>query len=107
VFAPIQHAVTVEIVGGSGGSVSSDIPGIDCGATCSAPFDDATEVTLTPVEDTGSVFAGWSGDADCSDGQLTMTGERACTATFAPLQVFSNGFEEGNTTAWSARVGAP
>ena len=64
------------------GTVTSSPAGIRCGPTCQASFTDGTTVTLTPVPDGGHDFTGWSGDPDCSDGSLTMTSDRACTATF-------------------------
>jgi hypothetical protein len=41
-------------------------------------------VTLTGTPDAGSVFAGYSGDADCSDGSVTMNMAVNCTASFEP-----------------------
>jgi PKD repeat protein len=39
-------------------------------------------VSLAATANTGSTFAGWSGDADCIDSSVTMDGDKACTATF-------------------------
>lgn len=64
------------------GTVTSDPEGIDCGADCAHAFVLDTPVTLTGTPDGTSVFDGWGGDADCLDSQLTMDGNRACTATF-------------------------
>jgi len=64
-------------------------PGINCtingGATssdCTEAYNEDTVVTLTATRDAGSVFSVWSGDADCSDGQVTMNQDVNCTATF-------------------------
>ena len=56
--------------------------GIDCGSSCSAGFTSGTVVTLTATPTVDSLFTGWSGDADCSDGAVTMSGAWACTANF-------------------------
>ncbi len=37
-------------------------------------------VELKPTADTGSVFVGWSGDIDCSDGLVTIDTDKSCTA---------------------------
>ncbi|MDD5434287.1 MAG: hypothetical protein PH343_02535 [Nitrospira sp.] len=68
--------------GDGSGTVTSDIPGINCGDACLAVYDAGTVVTLTPVPDAGSIFGGWSGDADCADGILTLDAAKTCTASF-------------------------
>ena len=67
------------------GTVTSSPVGINCGADCEEPYDIGTVVTLNATPVTGSTFAGWSGDADCSDGKVTMTASKTCTATFTLL----------------------
>ena len=85
-FDTIQHQLTVSLAGTGSGTVTSSPPGIDCGADCDELYDEGTVVALTPTPDPGSLFAGWSGDADCSDGSVTMTTAVSCTATFDTVQ---------------------
>ena len=80
--APSTYNVTISKAGTGTGTVTSTPPGIDCGATCVFAFASGVGVTLTATPDAGSTFAGWSGDADCSDGSVTMNGPKNCTATF-------------------------
>lgn len=74
---------TVTRAGDGSGRVTSSPAGIDCGLDCTEPFAFGTVVTLTPTPDAGSVFAGWTGDADCTDGIITIDSTSTCTATFA------------------------
>jgi hypothetical protein len=69
---------------GSGtGTVTSSLPGIDCGATCSASYAAATSVTLTATPAEGSVFAGWSnGCSGTGTCVVPMNSNLARTATF-------------------------
>ncbi len=67
--------------GAGTGTVAGNPSGTPCGAGCSG-FPAGNEVVLTALADAGSVFAGWSGDADCSDGMVTMSANRSFTATF-------------------------
>src|SRR5438876_1888010 len=70
------------------GTVMSSPAGITCGATCSAPFDYNTAVTLTATPATGSTFTGWGGACTGTDGcTVTMTAATTVTATFT-LQSF-------------------
>jgi hypothetical protein len=47
---------------GTGGGFISSLPqGISCGSTCTAPFPDGTQVTLTAQPDSLSTFGGWTG----------------------------------------------
>lgn len=78
---PMATATLAVTVIGSG-SVTSVPAGIDCGADCNEAYAQNTTVALTPAAAAGFVFSAWSGDADCSDGALTMSAARACTATF-------------------------
>jgi hypothetical protein len=73
--------------GTGSGTVISDPEGIACGADCAHAFPLDTPVTLTGTPDGNSVFDGWSGDPDCLDGQLTMDGNRSCTATLPPISL--------------------
>jgi hypothetical protein len=77
-----QFTLTVIKIGSGIGTVASNPAGIDCGSTCSASFSSGTPVTLTATADANSVFIGWSGDPDCSDGAVTMNADKTCTATF-------------------------
>jgi len=73
---------------GGGGTVTSNVTGIDCGSSCAADFT-TTPVVLTAVPTTGSTFAGWTGDCSgtvtCS---LDLTAGKAVTATFN-VQMFT------------------
>ena len=79
----VPRLLTVSRSGTGTGTVTSDFPGIDCGTDCQEGFPSGQLVTLTPTAASGSLFSGWSGDADCSDGIVTMSGPRTCTATFS------------------------
>ncbi|MBI3161551.1 MAG: S-layer homology domain-containing protein [Chloroflexi bacterium] len=70
--------------GAGSGTVASSPSGISCGATCLYPFALNTIVTLTAVADSGSTFAGWSGEGCSGTGtcQVTMSDAKAVYATF-------------------------
>jgi len=79
------RTLTVILAGSGTGQVTSNPPGIDCGADCDETYDDGTVVTLTGTADAGSVFAGLSGGgcngtAPCA---VTVTADTTVTATFA------------------------
>jgi len=58
--AVAQYGLNVTKVG-QGTVTSQQQPGIACGATCNANFDQGTVVVLTATPDTGRRFSGWGG----------------------------------------------
>lgn len=84
---PFNYILTIIKSGSGTGTVTATPSGIplgDCletGGSCSTYTEGAT-VTLSATPDSGSGLAGWSGDPDCSDGAVTMDGDKTCTATF-------------------------
>ena len=81
-----SYILNVAIAGTGSGTVTSSPLGIDCGMDCSQIYSYGTVVTLTATPDAGSIFTGWSGDADCSDGVVVIDSARSCTATFDMAQ---------------------
>lgn len=84
----IGGAFTLSIArSGTGiGTVTSTPAGIACGVACQASYDVGSEVVLSVAPSGGSVFAGWSGDADCADSRVTMSANIGCVANFANLE---------------------
>jgi glucose/arabinose dehydrogenase len=81
--APARLTITTS--GSGSGIITSSPSAVYCGAICAVngpPTGPAMQLTLAAAPDPGSAFAGWSGDADCADGVITLTANRQCTATF-------------------------
>ncbi|HWY57391.1 MAG TPA: alkaline phosphatase family protein [Terriglobales bacterium] len=81
--------LTVSLSGTGQGSVTSSPSGINCGQTCSAPFNPGTSVTLTATAGVNSMFAGWTGTNNCSSNPtcvVTVNASEKVTATFNPVQ---------------------
>lgn len=80
---PIQHTLSVATTGD--GAVVSVPGGIACPPTCSAPYDEGTNVSLAVAPNPGWSFAGWegacSGTGDCT---VAMNAPRSVTAHFNP-----------------------
>lgn len=77
--------LTVVKAGSGSGTVWSDDGEIDCGSDCQSWYSTGTIVRLNASADSGSVFSGWGGDADCLDGVVTMSSARSCVANFMQL----------------------
>lgn len=82
--APSTANLGVTVAGTGQGTVTSAPAGIACAADCTEAYPLGTVVTLTATPDRKSRFAGWSGDPDCVDGVVTLSGDTTCTATFVP-----------------------
>jgi len=96
------YLLSITKTGTGSGTLTSVPAGINCGGICQKTFHESTTVTLTATADTGSEFGGWTGDSDCSDGIVTMTAARNCTATFTlktyALTITYAGSGSGTTT---------
>jgi hypothetical protein len=83
-YLPGVHDLSVGRTGGGTGSVTSSPTGIQCGDACSGTYAAGTVVTLTATPDSGSSFAGWSGDCSGTDPcTLTMAEAHTVSAQFA------------------------
>jgi subtilisin family serine protease/NOL1/NOP2/fmu family ribosome biogenesis protein len=108
-FNPMTFSLTVSKAGTGSGSVTSSPAGINCGATCAASYVSGQQVTLQASAAAGSIFAGWSGAcAGTGICTVTMTANRAVTATFNPttfsLTVSKAGAGSGNVTSSPAGI---
>src|SRR5206468_6222361 len=82
--ASTQFTLSVTRAGTGSGTVTSSPPGIDCGATCSASYNQNTPVTLTAAPATGSIFESWN-SGDCSGVgpcPVTLVGDTTVVARF-------------------------
>ena len=85
-FQPAQ-TLTVTPAGSGGGTVTSDLSGINCGTACSANYLPGTVVTLSAAADVNSNFANWSGDCTGTGTcVVTLDQARNVTATFTLVQ---------------------
>jgi hypothetical protein len=78
-----RHFLTVGKSGSGSGTVTSNVGGISCGATCAVAFNYGSTVTLTESPASGSTFAGWSGAGCSGTGTCTVTMNAAQTVTAA------------------------
>ncbi len=85
-----QKVLTVTRAGTGTGTVTSTPAGINCGSTCFLAFTKDSQVTLTAVAATGSVFDGWSGP--CTGTGVCMVAvdaDKSVTATFTAKRRFT------------------
>ena len=98
--APTTYQLTVTKNGA--GTVTSVQTGINCGTTCTANFNSATQVTLKSAPATGYAFGNWSGcDSVTAGGNclVTMAATKSVSASFNPilyLNVGTNGSVTSN-----------
>ena len=100
--------VVLTVLNGGNGTVTSDLPGIDCGVSCEAPFTLGTTVTLTATPAENYSFGGWSqacvGTAPCA---ILMDIAKTVTASFVevPQAVTLNTTVNGSGTLTSTPAG--
>ena len=98
-----DRSFTLNVIGSGSGSVNVAPPDVDVTTSYTTTYSHGQTVTMTPTADPGSFFTVFSGDVDCADGEVTMTEDLVCTATFDPTGalIFTDGFEEGLPGGWS------
>ncbi len=80
-FAARTYLLTVDKTGQGSGRVETATRDIDCGPDCSSHYGSGTEVTLTATAESGSRFAGWSGDCSGTAPTCRITLDRAAAVT--------------------------
>lgn len=85
------YTLTASRAGTGSGTITSSPAGINCSSDCAEIYVNGTVVALTAVAASGSVFAGWSGHADCVDGSVTVNAYITCTATFNAVSTYTLG----------------
>jgi hypothetical protein len=96
VVAP-TFSLTVQMLGGGIGTVTSSVGLIDCGLVCDDIYGPGTAVSLSAAPARGSIFAGWNGCDSLVD-QLCIVNvdaERAVEAIFVtPLVLSRQGYPD-------------
>ncbi len=80
---PPTHQLSITKAGTGAGTVTSTAPSaaIDCGTSCSASFDEGTQVTLSAAPAVGTSFIGWTGGGCSGTGSCTVTVNAPTTVT--------------------------
>ncbi|MBL0225105.1 MAG: hypothetical protein IPQ16_05860 [Geobacteraceae bacterium] len=81
----------------SSGTTAADTVTLSCVGNCSDTYTNGSVVNLSTAPGTGSVFSGWSGNTDCSDGLVVMDTDKSCTATFDLTVNGACGISNGGT----------
>jgi len=76
-----SYSLTVQREGTGSGTVTSNPPGIECGADCTEDYPEGTSVTLTATAADGSVFRRWTG----MEGECAL--ERVCRTKMGDSKV--------------------
>lgn len=81
-----QEALTVTMAGT--GNVTSEVPGVACGAPCTTQWDQGSLVTLVAAPARGQRFVRWSGAcAGSGNCAVNLTQPQSVTAVFGPSRV--------------------
>jgi uncharacterized repeat protein (TIGR02543 family) len=91
-FDKLGNDLRVTPAGDRNGTITSDVPGIDCGSTCENTYPAGTVVTLTATPGAGELVQGWFGDCAGSTGNtctLTMSSVKNAAVSFIKGATFS------------------
>jgi hypothetical protein len=94
------YTLTVVKQGNGDGTVTSSPSGINCGAICSYQFVSDTNITLTAIPYSYSIFNRWSGDVTGTNSTVTiiMNSNKTVYATF---NIYEAGYFAGGTSGGS------
>lgn len=102
--APLQGlALTVS----GRGTVTSDIPGVSCTASCASQWESGTTVMLDAEPADGQRFVGWKGACRGDVCSLTLTAATSVQAVFGPSRVKLTARVSGRGTVSGAGVSCP
>ncbi len=107
---PMGSSLLSVLVLGTGiGTVTSDLPGILCGADCSENYGNGSSVMLTATPFAGSAFGAWTGACGGTGGcVVSMIAARNVTATFVYLgSVYSWDYVQKSYVAYYGRPADP
>ena len=108
----VGQTLSVTKSGTGGGTVTSNVGVINCGAVCSDIYA-GTTVTLTAAPNASSAFIGWSGGGCSGTGTCVVTVNAATTVnaqfdlTPQTLTVIVNGTGTGSVTSAPAGINCP
>ena len=82
----VQDQVHLTLAVAGQGTVASDVPGVDCTASCGTDWDHGAAVALTATAASGYRFVRWSGGSCSGNGDcnLTLAAAETVSALFAP-----------------------
>jgi hypothetical protein len=84
----ISFVLDVVKTGTGSGTITSDLPGINCGSDCTEAYVEDSVVTLTATPAAGSALNGWSGACTGTwTCQVTMSQAMSVTAEFSPVGI--------------------
>lgn len=74
IFAGPPPPITLRIMKmGTGAGVVTTSTGLNCGGSCDGTYESTDPLTLTAINDAGSVFVRWEGDVTGSTNPITVT----------------------------------
>ena len=106
--AGTTFSLSVSKSGNGSGTVTSAPAGINCGASCIAPFAPGTSVTLTAAPAAGSSFTGWSGACSGTGScTLVVNADTSVTANFTIVTITLGMALDNTNLVWTTGGDAP
>jgi hypothetical protein len=100
-----MQALALSVTGG--GSVTSDLPGVVCTASCTTQWETGTTVVLDAEPAPGQRFIGWAGGCSGEACSLTITAPSTVRALFGPAKVTLTVRVEGRGSVSGGGIACP